>query len=41
MKKGSFALPVLIIALLASATVHAQSAPGLSAYQFSDGVRGT
>ncbi|HQV38253.1 MAG: hypothetical protein IPO60_16190 [Flavobacteriales bacterium] len=41
MKKGSFALPVLIIALLASATVHAQSAPGLSAYQFSDGVHPT
>lgn len=41
MKKGSFALPFLIIAQLASAPVHARSAPEMSAYQFSDGVHPT
>ncbi len=41
MKKGRFILPILIITLLASAPVQAQSAPGISAYQFSDGVHPT
>lgn len=41
MRKGSLGLAILVISVLASATLQAQSAPGMGAYQFSDGVHPT
>lgn len=41
MKKGPLGLVILFLPLLTSAPVRAQSAPGMSAYQFSNGVHPT